>query len=389
MCWQKLYNPIVSWLLRSSLHGLMSNSTMLITFAGRKSGKIYTTPVNYVRDDQTLLVVSPTDRLWWRNLRGGAPVTVRVRGQTLQGVGRAFEDEEAVEKGGFLTVLRKVPAYRRYWGVKFDENGQPNDRDLLRVAHTNALVRIGDLSPTQGGLEAGIEMREKAEQDSTRGVGLWLRWVLANSFAETVGLGAAFGIGAILFPYLSAPGILTALATVAVAVLAGTLIEGTVVGSAQWLVLRRPLPGMRWRAWVLATAAGAFIAWTSGMLPTTLLSAGSDESGGSTPSEPSEAMVYALAALMGLVAGTILGTPQWLVLRRHVRRAAWWIGANALAWVPGMILAFVAADFIFSAGSGVATVVLAIVTLAAIGGIVGAIHGLVLIWLVQPRRARG
>jgi hypothetical protein len=273
--------------------------------------------------------------------------------------------------------------------VKFDENGQPNDRDLLRVAHTNALVRIGDLSPTQGGLEAGIEMREKAEQDSTRGVGLWLRWVLANSFAETVGLGAAFGIGAILFPYLSAPGILTALATVAVAVLAGTLIEGTVVGSAQWLVLRRRLPGMRWRAWVLATAAGAFIAWTSGMLPTTLLSAGSDESGGSTPSEPSEAMVYALAALMGLVAGTILGTPQWLVLRRHVRRAAWWIGANALAWVPGMILAFVAADFIFSAGSGVATVVLAIVTLAAIGGIVGAIHGLVLIWLVQPRRARG
>jgi len=54
-----------------------------------------------------------------------------------------------------------------------------------------------------------------------------------------------------------------------------------------------------------------------------------------------------------------------------------------------MVLAFVAADFIFSAGSGVATVVLAIVTLAAIGGIVGAIHGLVLIWLVQPRRARG
>jgi hypothetical protein len=100
-------------------------------------------------------------------------------------------------------------------------------------------------------------------------------------------------------------------------------------------------------------------------------------------------MVYGLAALMGFAAGMILGTPQWLVLRRHVRRAALWIGANALAWVPGMILAFVAADFIFSAGSGVATVVLAIVTLAAIGGIVGAIHGLVLIWLVQPRRARG
>jgi hypothetical protein len=53
-----------------------------------------------------------------------------------------------------------------------------------------------------------------------------------------------------------------------------------------------------------------------------------------------------------------------------------------------MVLAFVAADFIFSASSGVGTIVLAIVTLAAIGGIVGAIHGLAFVWLVRPRRAR-
>jgi hypothetical protein len=206
---------------------------------------------------------------------------------------------------------------------------------------------------------------------------------MANSLAETVGLGAAFGIGAILFPYLSAPGILIALATVAAAVLAGTLIEGTVVGTAQWLVLRGPFPAMRWRAWVLATAVGAFIAWASGMLPTTLLSAGSDVGGGPAPYEPSAAMVYGLAALMGLVAGAILGTPQWLVLRRHVRRAAIWILANALAWVPGMVLAFVAADFIFSAGIGMITIVLAIATLMAIGAVVGAIHGLALVWLTR------
>lgn len=224
-------------------------------------------------------------------------------------------------------------------------------------------------------------MGEKARQDSA--VGLWLRWVLANSLAETVGLGSAFGIGAILFPYLNEPGILVALATVAVAVLAGTLVEGTVVGTAQWLVLRAPFPAMRWRAWVLATAVGAFIAWASGMLPTTLLSASSDEGGGPAPSEPSAAMVYGMAALMGLVAGTILGTPQWLVLRRHVRRAAIWILANALAWVPGMVLAFVAADFIFSAGIGMITIVLAIATLMAIGAVVGAIHGLALVWLTR------
>lgn len=148
MRWQKLYNPIVSWLLRSPLHGLMSNSTMLITFAGHKSDKTYTTPVNYVWDDHTLLVVSPKDRIWWRNLRGGARVTVRVRAQTLQSVGRAFEGEEAVKEGGLLTVLQKVPAYRRYWGVELDENDQPKDpQELVRVARANVLVRIGDLTP--------------------------------------------------------------------------------------------------------------------------------------------------------------------------------------------------------------------------------------------------
>jgi hypothetical protein len=226
-------------------------------------------------------------------------------------------------------------------------------------------------------------MGGSAKQEDSA-VGLWIRWVMANSLAETIGLGVAFGIGAILFPYLSAPGILVALATVAVAVLAGTLIEGTVVGTAQWFVLRHPFPAMRWRVWVLATAAGAFVAWNLGMLPGTLMSAGSD-TGSPAPSEPSATMAYGLAALMGLVAGTILGTPQWLVLRYHVRRAALWIPANALAWMPGMVLAFVGADSIFSAGSGVSTVVRVIAILVAIGAVVGAIHGLVLVWL--SRRA--
>lgn len=149
MRWQKLHNPIVSWLLRSPLHALLSDSTMLITFVGRKSGRSFTTPVNYVWDDHTLLVVSPRERLWWRNLRAGTPVTVFVQGQNLKGRGRAFEGKDAIEEGGLLTVLQEAPAYRRHWGVELDEKGQLKDpQDLLRVARTNALIRIGKLSPT-------------------------------------------------------------------------------------------------------------------------------------------------------------------------------------------------------------------------------------------------
>lgn len=145
---QKLYNPIVIRLLRSPLHGVMSGSTMLVTYAGRRSGKEYTTPVSYVRDGNDLLAVGSHEHSWWRNLRGGARITVRVRGLDIKGVGEAFEDQAAEE--GLIAVLRAVPAYRRYWAVELDAEGQPKDPGALRrVAAANALVRIRDLSKTE------------------------------------------------------------------------------------------------------------------------------------------------------------------------------------------------------------------------------------------------
>ncbi len=89
---------------------------------------------------------------------------------------------------------------------------------------------------------------------------------------------------------------------------------------------------MRWRTWVVATAAGAFVAWTLGMLPSTVPSLSEASGQESTVSEPSDAVVFGLAFLMGLVLGPVLGFTQWLSLRRFVTSAALWMPANALAW---------------------------------------------------------
>jgi deazaflavin-dependent oxidoreductase (nitroreductase family) len=89
-------------LLRSPLHGLGSGSFMLVTFSGRRSGRVYTIPVNYVRDGDVLLVVSYRHRTWWRNLRRGAPVTVRVKGEDLTCVGEASP----------TTTRPSLPVYR-------------------------------------------------------------------------------------------------------------------------------------------------------------------------------------------------------------------------------------------------------------------------------------
>ena len=142
----KLYNPLVLWLLRSPLHAAMSNSTMLLTFSGRKSGRTYTTPVSYVRDGDELLVVGSRGHSWWKNLRGAAVVSVRVRGREMRGEAEAFEGGSAEE--GLLAVLRVGPAYRGYWKVELGEDDRPQEPDALRrVARDNALVRIRKLEP--------------------------------------------------------------------------------------------------------------------------------------------------------------------------------------------------------------------------------------------------
>lgn len=210
---------------------------------------------------------------------------------------------------------------------------------------------------------------------------LWFKWILANAVGETVGLGGTLLIGGLLL--LNAQKTMVVPAA-ALAVLAGTFIEGTVVGTAQWLVLRRPLASMRWRVWVLATAIGAFVAWTLGMIPSTFIFTGADTAG-AAPSQMSDLMVYALAAVMGLGLGSILGVPQWLVLRRHLPKAGWWVLANALAWMVGMVVVFVGTNFIPPEGISISVALMLLLFLFAAGAAVGAVHGLVLIWLLRSR----
>jgi hypothetical protein len=206
--------------------------------------------------------------------------------------------------------------------------------------------------------------------------------VLANALGETVGLGGTFVIALTLLLNSEKTG--GPLVAAGLVVLAGTLIEGSVVGTAQWLVLRQALPGVRWRSWVLVTALGACVAWTLGMIPSTVMSLGGDT--GAAAPEMSDIAIYGLATLMGFVLGPILGTPQWLVLRRHVRKAGWWILANAVAWAFGMAIVFIGTGFIPAEGGiNLGVIAILILFVVAAGVVVGAIHGLVLIWLVRLR----
>lgn len=92
----RLINPFMKRLLRSPLHALVSRSYLLITLTGRRSGRQYTTPVQYGQKGRTVLVVTSKKYTWWKNLRGGACVSVRLRGRDHGGSAQVDESAEAV-----------------------------------------------------------------------------------------------------------------------------------------------------------------------------------------------------------------------------------------------------------------------------------------------------
>jgi len=99
---------------------------MLITFAGRKSD---------------ITVFSLRNRVWWRNLHGGAMVTVRVKGQDLKAMGESFEDKEVVA-ANLLAYLQKSPKYAKYFQVTLNSSGQPNPEEVDRAAQNRVMIRI-------------------------------------------------------------------------------------------------------------------------------------------------------------------------------------------------------------------------------------------------------
>jgi len=104
-----LYNPIVKFVLQSPMHPLMSGNTMLLTFAGRKSGKPYTTPINYAREGNTITLITNRKHGWWKNLAGAAPVKVRARGRELCGMAQVVPADAPTLISEMQKVYRGIP----------------------------------------------------------------------------------------------------------------------------------------------------------------------------------------------------------------------------------------------------------------------------------------
>jgi hypothetical protein len=78
----------------------------------------------------------------------------------------------------------------------------------------------------------------------------------------------------------------------------------------------------------------------------------------------------------------------WDVLRRYVSGTSLWVWANAAAWAVGMPVVFLGAGASPAGSSALSVASTVIITIAAAGASVSAIHGAALLWLLRRTTAQ-
>lgn len=101
----RILNSGVLHELREDPAGERAQKVMLLTLPSGKE-----IPVNYLREGKT--VYAGADFPWWRELRGeGGEVTVLIRGETLQGRGRAIQNQPEHRASVFRRLRPTAPMW--------------------------------------------------------------------------------------------------------------------------------------------------------------------------------------------------------------------------------------------------------------------------------------
>jgi hypothetical protein len=150
------------------------------------------------------------------------------------------------------------------------------------------------------------------------------RWIMAVSAGEGVGFAIATTMAVLTIGGgIDGPG------RFALAIVGGAL-EGTALALGQYLGMRERRP-VAWQ-WIAATAFAAAIAWTIGMLPSTV---------GIDLGSP---LALVTMGVGGIALLASIPLAQWLVLARP--RTFRWVPVNAGAWAVSILWTFAPSPFI-------------------------------------------
>lgn len=138
-------NPLVKRLIDSSLGRPLNKQLLLLRYCGRKSGRTFTTPVGYVRDgDTVVMVTSPTYR-WWPNFVGvgGADAELRLPEGWRRGrVEVVTPGDPRYDETVALQVSRRGPGMLRSFGLDVDDRGRVSAESKATAATKAHVVLV-------------------------------------------------------------------------------------------------------------------------------------------------------------------------------------------------------------------------------------------------------
>jgi hypothetical protein len=201
----------------------------------------------------------------------------------------------------------------------------------------------------------------------------WRSWTAIVTAGETAGFLAPALAGSFL-AHVDAP----PWPTYFVILVAGA-IEGSCLGYAQGVVLRRRLAELPVAPFTAFTAAGAVLAYALGMLPSTL---------GEGSADVPVVLLVAASTVGGLLLLGSIGGAQWLVLRRVTHAAQQWPFATAGAWAAGLAVFFLLATPLWQEGQPLAlTIAIGVLAGSAMAVTVAAISGFAALRLIAHAEA--
>jgi hypothetical protein len=151
----------------------------------------------------------------------------------------------------------------------------------------------------------------------------------------------------------------------------------------QWMLLDRVVPGAE--RWVIATPVAALaVAFPNLILQ---LMVGENIANSNLSVGMKWVIGIPLFALIGGMTGAVVGIGQWLVLRRSLSRAGWWIGISALGWglATGALTAFLELKTDKRVTDPLANWLVPL----AIGVVCGGVTGRGVLWLLGQARPVG
>jgi hypothetical protein len=196
------------------------------------------------------------------------------------------------------------------------------------------------------------------------GWGFWLWWVLASTVGFSVGLAVGIFTWSIISPIIDFYYGLSVVGEILMFAVGGAVFGG-LLGTAQRRVLHRSVPQFGW--WVEASSLG--MAMGGALVGAVILIVDGPQ-------------IFAMVLAVGAAS---VGIAQWLVLRRQVARAGFWVLANTLVGgALGGAVDSVVGGLEASDGLGM----LIVIPLLPLGGVLasagyGIITGGVLVWLLR------